>query len=217
MLLIAHVAVNVDTDVEFMFLLNLILMLFSPSRTSITYSSDFYVYVDIDVDIIVSFSVSRFWCWQHCSFSAAPHLIFMFMFILMLTSLFFLSCTSINSAFEELRRHVPTFPYEKRLSKVYYRLDIAYSIWARPCVSLQIHAFELSSIQLSSSIIKHTNDFFSIKHDHVFNFGPKFQILSISEPILRAKIENMISPDYVLCYILRANGNFGKILQNVGL
>ena len=29
-----------------------------------------------------------------------------------------LSCTSINSAFEELRRHVPTFPYEKRLSKV---------------------------------------------------------------------------------------------------
>ena len=28
-----------------------------------------------------------------------------------------------------------------------------------------------------------------------------FSILSPSEPILRAKIENMISPDYVLCYI----------------
>ena len=30
------------------------------------------------------------------------------------------------------------------------------------------------------------------------------EILSPSEPILRAKIENMISPDYVLCYIPRA-------------
>ena len=60
MLLIAHVAVNVDTDVEFMFLLNLILMLFSPSRTSITYSSDFYVYVNFDVAIIASFLVSLF-------------------------------------------------------------------------------------------------------------------------------------------------------------
>ena len=38
-------------------------------------------------------------------------------------------------------------------------------------------------------------------------------VLKISEPILRAKIENMISPDYVLCYIPQANGNFGKILK----
>ena len=30
------------------------------------------------------------------------------------------------------------------------------------------------------------------------------EILSPSEPILRAMIENMISPDYVLCYIPRA-------------
>ena len=30
------------------------------------------------------------------------------------------------------------------------------------------------------------------------------KILSPSEPILRAKIENMISSDYVLCYIPRA-------------
>ncbi|KAK3108248.1 hypothetical protein FSP39_004062 [Pinctada imbricata] len=34
---------------------------------------------------------------------------------------------SINSAFEELRAHVPTFPYEKRLSKIdTLRLAIAY-------------------------------------------------------------------------------------------
>uniref|UniRef100_UPI00358E87A5 helix-loop-helix protein 13-like n=1 Tax=Myxine glutinosa TaxID=7769 RepID=UPI00358E87A5 len=34
---------------------------------------------------------------------------------------------SINSAFEELRRHVPTFPYEKRLSKIdTLRLAVAY-------------------------------------------------------------------------------------------
>ena len=34
---------------------------------------------------------------------------------------------SINSAFEELRNHIPTFPYEKRLSKIdTLRLAIAY-------------------------------------------------------------------------------------------
>ena len=65
-----------------------------------------------------------------------------------------------------------------------------------------------------------------IWRDHVFNFGSKLatrvtkfreknwrgvsrdsfflEILSPSEPILRAKIENMISSDYVLCYIPRA-------------
>jgi len=37
------------------------------------------------------------------------------------------TCSSINSAFEELRVHVPTFPYEKRLSKIdTLRLAIAY-------------------------------------------------------------------------------------------
>ena len=37
------------------------------------------------------------------------------------------SASSINSAFEELRLHVPTFPYEKRLSKIdTLRLAIAY-------------------------------------------------------------------------------------------
>ena len=30
---------------------------------------------------------------------------------------------------------------------------------------------------------------------------------------MRAKIENMISPDYVLCFIPRANGNFRTILK----
>lgn len=34
---------------------------------------------------------------------------------------------SINSAFDELRHHVPTFPYEKRLSKIdTLRLAMAY-------------------------------------------------------------------------------------------
>ena len=37
------------------------------------------------------------------------------------------SASSINAAFEELRQHVPTFPYEKRLSKIdTLRLAIAY-------------------------------------------------------------------------------------------
>lgn len=35
--------------------------------------------------------------------------------------------SSINSAFDQLRGHVPTFPYEKRLSKIdTLRLAIAY-------------------------------------------------------------------------------------------
>ncbi len=38
-----------------------------------------------------------------------------------------MSASSINAAFEELRLHVPTFPYEKRLSKIdTLRLAIAY-------------------------------------------------------------------------------------------
>ena len=38
-----------------------------------------------------------------------------------------LPISSINSAFDELRTHVPTFPYEKRLSKIdTLRLAIAY-------------------------------------------------------------------------------------------
>ena len=40
-----------------------------------------------------------------------------------------------------------------------------------------------------------------------------FQILSPSEPIMRAKIENMISPDYCLYYIPQANQNFGETLK----
>lgn len=39
----------------------------------------------------------------------------------------FILSRSINSAFDELRVHVPTFPYEKRLSKIdTLRLAIAY-------------------------------------------------------------------------------------------
>uniref|UniRef100_A0A4W3HCZ5 Si:dkey-34f9.3 n=1 Tax=Callorhinchus milii TaxID=7868 RepID=A0A4W3HCZ5_CALMI len=44
---------------------------------------------------------------------------------------------SINSAFDELRCHVPTFPYEKRLSKIdTLRLAIAY-------ISIIILAFDV--------------------------------------------------------------------------
>ncbi|XP_041858372.1 fer3-like protein [Melanotaenia boesemani] len=43
---------------------------------------------------------------------------------------------SINSAFEELRCHVPTFPYEKRLSKIdTLRLAIAYIALLREILS----------------------------------------------------------------------------------
>jgi len=41
--------------------------------------------------------------------------------------LYIYSASSINAAFDELRLHVPTFPYEKRLSKIdTLRLAIAY-------------------------------------------------------------------------------------------
>ena len=33
---------------------------------------------------------------------------------------------------------------------------------------------------------------------------------------MRAKIENLILPDYVLCYKPRGNGSFGKIWENLG-
>ena len=80
------------------------------------------------------------------------------------------------------------------------------------------------------SPFKFGENYFSIKHDltrSCFQLWPKIgdegdkisrkktgealaetdfslKILSPSEPILRAKIENMISSDYVLCYIPRA-------------
>ena len=40
-----------------------------------------------------------------------------------------------------------------------------------------------------------------------------FAILSRSELIMRAIIENMILPDYVLCYVPQVLGNFGKQLN----
>jgi len=44
--------------------------------------------------------------------------------------------SSINSAFDELRGHVPTFPYEKRLSKIdTLRLAIAYIALLREVLS----------------------------------------------------------------------------------
>ncbi|XP_033762862.1 helix-loop-helix protein 13-like [Pecten maximus] len=47
---------------------------------------------------------------------------------------------SINSAFEELRSHVPTFPYEKRLSKIdTLRLAIAYIALLRDMLDDDAH------------------------------------------------------------------------------
>lgn len=47
---------------------------------------------------------------------------------------------SINSAFEELRVHVPTFPYEKRLSKIdTLKLAIAYIALLGDLLEADIH------------------------------------------------------------------------------
>ena len=61
----AHVAVNVDTDVSFMFNVNLIFTLFRDFDVETLFPFQFR---DFDVDVIVSFS-------------AAPHLISMFMLL----------------------------------------------------------------------------------------------------------------------------------------
>lgn len=47
--------------------------------------------------------------------------------------------SSINSAFDELRVHVPTFPYEKRLSKIdTLRLAIAYIALLREVLAARL-------------------------------------------------------------------------------
>ena len=53
------------------------------------------------------------------------------------------SASSINSAFEELRLHVPTFPYEKRLSKIdTLRLAIAYIALLRSALAHLLSDFK---------------------------------------------------------------------------
>lgn len=50
---------------------------------------------------------------------------------------------SINSGFEELRLHVPTFPYEKRLSKIdTLRLAISYIALLRDMLSAKVNPVE---------------------------------------------------------------------------
>lgn len=52
--------------------------------------------------------------------------------------------SSINSAFDELRIHVPTFPYEKRLSKIdTLRLAIAYIALLREVNNLFFYKFSI--------------------------------------------------------------------------
>ncbi|XP_077128503.1 helix-loop-helix protein 13-like [Ranitomeya variabilis] len=72
---------------------------------------------------------------------------------------------SINSAFEELRGKVPTFPYEKRLSKIdTLRLAIAYIALLRDILASGIDPksyvdeFVRNGIQGSNSMIWNTSD-----------------------------------------------------------
>ena len=63
------------------------------------------------------------------------------------------NCTSINSAFEELRRHVPTFPYEKRLSKIdTLRLAIAYISLLREILQCELEPVDYIERSLRGEI-----------------------------------------------------------------
>lgn len=91
---------------------------------------------------------------------------------------------SINSAFDELRVHVPTFPYEKRLSKIdTLRLAIAYIALLREvleadydpltyvekCLRGEIKA-ERAHWNTSGSYIAYSFIFFIYFHFHLSNF-----------------------------------------------
>ncbi|CAD5122472.1 DgyrCDS10895 [Dimorphilus gyrociliatus] len=70
---------------------------------------------------------------------------------------------SINSAFEELRVHVPTFPYEKRLSKIdTLKLAIAYIALLGDLLEADIHPVQYIDTCLRSeereSVLWNTSD-----------------------------------------------------------
>ena len=69
------------------------------------------------------------------------------------------SASSINSAFEELRLHVPTFPYEKRLSKIdTLRLAIAYIALLRSALAHLLYHFKgITFIYFFSSLLAGTS------------------------------------------------------------
>jgi len=58
---------------------------------------------------------------------------------------------SINSAFDELRCHVPTFPYEKRLSKIdTLRLAMAYIALLKDILDSERQPLEHIQLSLSA-------------------------------------------------------------------
>lgn len=65
----------------------------------------------------------------------------------------FSRCGSINSAFDELRVHVPTFPYEKRLSKIdTLRLAIAYISLLREILQCELEPVDYIERSLRGEI-----------------------------------------------------------------
>lgn len=66
---------------------------------------------------------------------------------------------SINSAFEHLRQHVPTFPYEKRLSKIdTLRLAIAYISLLQELLNTDLDPINYIEMCLSGELTSHNSD-----------------------------------------------------------
>lgn len=66
---------------------------------------------------------------------------------------------SINSAFEHLRQHVPTFPYEKRLSKIdTLRLAIAYISLLQELLNTDLDPISYIEMCLTGEINSDTSD-----------------------------------------------------------
>lgn len=66
---------------------------------------------------------------------------------------------SINSAFEHLRLHVPTFPYEKRLSKIdTLRLAIAYISLLQELLNTELDPINYIEMCLSGELKSNNSD-----------------------------------------------------------
>lgn len=66
---------------------------------------------------------------------------------------------SINSAFEHLRQHVPTFPYEKRLSKIdTLRLAIAYISLLQELLNTDLDPISYIELCLTGELSSNNSD-----------------------------------------------------------
>ena len=66
---------------------------------------------------------------------------------------------SINSAFEHLRLHVPTFPYEKRLSKIdTLRLAIAYICLLQELLHTELDPISYIELCLTGELSDNNSD-----------------------------------------------------------